>query len=166
MIHVPSAQIQFTQTDYAVAVFHEAFRTGQYECYLQPDTRLPMMYIDDCLQYVLNMHTNNLPIECRPVQKVEHRMPHRSIHAIILSYLTKRRSLLQFMTTPSEQLKRRVYNVTAMSFTPEELFAKLAKHLPELRITYKPDSRQSIGMKQNGTYCTRNWHSVKFIFLL
>lgn len=55
------------------------------------------------------------------------------------------RSLLQFMTTPDEQLKRRVYNVTAMSFTPEELFAKLGKHLPELRITYKPDSRQSIG---------------------
>lgn len=50
------------------------------------------------------------------------------------------------MTTPNEQLKHRVYNVTAMSFTPEELFAKLAAHVPQLRITYKPDSRQSIGM--------------------
>lgn len=56
------------------------------------------------------------------------------------------RSLLEFMTAPPEQLKRRVYNVTAMSFTPEELFDKLSKHIPELRITYRPDSRQEIGM--------------------
>lgn len=49
------------------------------------------------------------------------------------------------MTTPNEKLKRRVYNVTAMSFTPEELFDKLSKYVPELKITYRPDSRQSIG---------------------
>lgn len=49
------------------------------------------------------------------------------------------------MITPEDQLKSRVYNVTAMSFTPEELFAELSKHVPELRITYRPDSRQSIG---------------------
>lgn len=49
------------------------------------------------------------------------------------------------MTAPKEKLKRRVYNVTAMSFTPEELVEKLSKHVPELRVTYKPDSRQEIG---------------------
>lgn len=49
------------------------------------------------------------------------------------------------MTAPDECLKRRVYNVTAMSFTPEELTEKLYKYVPELRITYKPDSRQNIG---------------------
>lgn len=49
------------------------------------------------------------------------------------------------MTAPNECLKRRVYNVTAMSFTPEELAEKLYKYVPELRITYKPDSRQNIG---------------------
>lgn len=49
------------------------------------------------------------------------------------------------MTAPQEQLKRRVYNVTAMSFTPEELVEKIAKYVPNLRVTYKPDSRQSIG---------------------
>lgn len=50
------------------------------------------------------------------------------------------------MTAPQDKLKRRVYNVTAMSFTPEELVNKLSKYVPELRVTYKPDSRQEIGM--------------------
>lgn len=48
------------------------------------------------------------------------------------------------MTVPEEKLKHRVYNVTAMSFTPEELVEKIAKYVPELRVTYKPDSRQLI----------------------
>lgn len=48
------------------------------------------------------------------------------------------------MTVPEDQLKRRVYNVTAMSFTPEDLFDKIAKYVPELRVSYKPDSRQLI----------------------
>jgi threonine 3-dehydrogenase len=48
------------------------------------------------------------------------------------------------MTVPEEKLKRRVYNVTAMSFTPEELADKIAKYVPELRVSYKPDSRQLI----------------------
>ncbi|KAH8256147.1 hypothetical protein KR026_009173 [Drosophila bipectinata] len=90
-------------TDYAVAVFHDALRHGKYTCYLRPDTRLPMMYIEDCL-----------------------------------------RALLEFMSAPNEVLKRRVYNVTAMSFTPEELVDKLSKHVPNLHVTYKPDTRQLI----------------------
>lgn len=49
------------------------------------------------------------------------------------------------MTAPNDQLRRRVYNVTAMSFTPEELVREISKHVPELRVTYKPDSRQNIG---------------------
>lgn len=49
------------------------------------------------------------------------------------------------MTAPNENLRRRVYNVTAMSFTPEELVEQLSKYVPELRVTYKPDSRQYIG---------------------
>ena len=48
------------------------------------------------------------------------------------------------MRAPSDQLKRRVYNVTAMSFTPEELVEKLSAHVPELHVSYKPDSRQEI----------------------
>lgn len=48
------------------------------------------------------------------------------------------------MIVPQEKLKRRVYNVTAMSFSPEQLFDKIAKYVPELRISYNPDSRQAI----------------------
>lgn len=59
------------------------------------------------------------------------------------------RSLWEFMTAPNEYLQRRVYNVTAMSFTPEELVGKLYKYVPELRVTYKPDSRQNIGINES-----------------
>lgn len=48
------------------------------------------------------------------------------------------------MRAPSDQLQRRVYNVTAMSFTPKELADKLRKYVPNLLVTYKPDSRQFI----------------------
>ena len=37
-------------TDYAVQIFHDALTTKEHKCYLRPDTRLPMMYIDDCLR--------------------------------------------------------------------------------------------------------------------
>jgi len=37
-------------TDYAVQIFHDAFKTGVHKCYLHEDTRLPMMYIEDCLR--------------------------------------------------------------------------------------------------------------------
>ncbi|XP_013382605.1 L-threonine 3-dehydrogenase, mitochondrial [Lingula anatina] len=42
-------------TDYAVKIFHDALRTGHHECYLEPDTRLPMMYIDDCLRSLMEV---------------------------------------------------------------------------------------------------------------
>ncbi|XP_035267242.1 L-threonine dehydrogenase 2 [Anguilla anguilla] len=35
-------------TDYAVQIFHDALRTGHFDCYLRADTRLPMMHIGDC----------------------------------------------------------------------------------------------------------------------
>jgi nucleoside-diphosphate-sugar epimerase len=98
------AHVVVLPSDYAVAIFHDVLQTGKFECYLRPDTRLPMMYIKDCL-----------------------------------------RALWEYMVTPAAKLKGRVYNVTAMSFTPEELAAAIAKQVPEIKVTYRPDSRQMIG---------------------
>jgi threonine 3-dehydrogenase len=42
-------------SDYAVQIFHDALKTGRHTCYLKPDTRLPMMYIDDCLRSLFEM---------------------------------------------------------------------------------------------------------------
>ncbi|XP_039271946.2 L-threonine 3-dehydrogenase, mitochondrial-like [Styela clava] len=37
-------------TDYAVDIFHSALDNESFQCNLNPDTRLPMMYIDDCIK--------------------------------------------------------------------------------------------------------------------
>lgn len=55
------------------------------------------------------------------------------------------RALMEIMVAPEEQLKTRTYNVTAMSFTPEEIAQELRKHVPGLEVSYNPDQRQVIG---------------------
>ncbi|XP_040822288.1 L-threonine 3-dehydrogenase, mitochondrial [Ochotona curzoniae] len=42
-------------TDYAVQIFHDATKNGKFECNLKASTRLPMMYIDDCLRATLEV---------------------------------------------------------------------------------------------------------------
>jgi nucleoside-diphosphate-sugar epimerase len=42
-------------TDYAVAIFFEAVKNGRYTCFLREDSRLPMMYMPDCLKSVLDL---------------------------------------------------------------------------------------------------------------
>jgi nucleoside-diphosphate-sugar epimerase len=42
-------------TDYAVAIFYEAVKHGRYTCFLREDTRLPMMYMPDCLKCTLDL---------------------------------------------------------------------------------------------------------------
>ncbi|XP_046642887.1 L-threonine 3-dehydrogenase, mitochondrial-like [Daphnia pulicaria] len=54
------------------------------------------------------------------------------------------RSLCEFMALPPEALKQRTYNVTAMSFTPEEIVKSVQRHVPDLQVSYAPDSRQQI----------------------
>jgi len=90
-------------TDYAVQIFHDAVTTGKFNCYLRPDTKLPMMYIDDTL-----------------------------------------RALWEMLVAPEEKLKFRTYNVTSMSFSPEELVRAVRQHIPQLQVSYRPDSRQQI----------------------
>jgi nucleoside-diphosphate-sugar epimerase len=42
-------------TDYAVAIFFEAVKNKKYECFLKEDTRLPMMYMPDCLKATFDL---------------------------------------------------------------------------------------------------------------
>ncbi len=42
------------------------------------------------------------------------------------------------------KLKHRSFNITAMSFAPEELAAEIKEHIPEFEISYEPDFRQEI----------------------
>ena len=37
-------------TDYAVEIFYAAIKEGTYQCFLRPDTMLPMIYMPDCLR--------------------------------------------------------------------------------------------------------------------
>ncbi|MDI9339389.1 MAG: NAD-dependent epimerase/dehydratase family protein [Sediminibacterium sp.] len=55
------------------------------------------------------------------------------------------RATLELMHAPIEKIKiRGSYNVSGLSFTPNELAAEIAKHLPGFSISYKPDFRQAI----------------------
>ena len=91
-------------TDYAVHIFHEALRNGKYKCYLRKDTRIPMIYLPDCL-----------------------------------------RATVELLEAPTKALKSRTYNLSAISFTPEEIADELKKHVPHLEVEYEPDERQLIG---------------------
>lgn len=42
-------------TDYAVEIFHEALEEKQYECFLQEDTYLPMMYMPDAIRATIEL---------------------------------------------------------------------------------------------------------------
>lgn len=44
-------------TDYAVAIFYEAIIHRRYTCFLKPETRLPMMYMPDCLKSIIKLMT-------------------------------------------------------------------------------------------------------------
>ncbi|KAK3727824.1 hypothetical protein QZH41_008244 [Actinostola sp. cb2023] len=90
-------------TDYAVHIFHEALRTGKYKCYLHKDTRMPMIYLPDCL-----------------------------------------RATVELLEAPQADLSCRTYNLSAISFTPEEIAEELQKHIPQLEMEYDPDERQLI----------------------
>lgn len=91
-------------TDYAVAIFYEAILYKKYTCFLRPETRLPMMYMPDCLKSIINL-----------MQADFSKLKHHSN-----------------------------FNVTAMSFSAEELAAEIKKHLPDFEIDYRPDFRQAI----------------------
>jgi len=54
-------------------------------------------------------------------------------------------SMVQLMQVPAEQISvRSSYNLSAISFTPEEISNEIKKHIPDFTISYKSDFRQQI----------------------
>lgn len=46
-------------TDYAVQIFYDAIEKGHHECFLEEDTRLPMMYMPDAIRGTLDLMDAN-----------------------------------------------------------------------------------------------------------
>ena len=91
-------------TDYAVEVFYDAIEQGHYEYFVRPNTMLPMMYMPDAVN-----------------------------------------ALMQLAEADDEGLNYRcAYNVSALTFTAEELTDAIREHLPDFEATYEPDDRQAI----------------------
>ena len=55
------------------------------------------------------------------------------------------RATMTIMEAESDAIKiRSSYNLAAMSFSPKEIAASIKTHIPEFKISYKPDFRQAI----------------------
>ncbi|UII27734.1 NAD-dependent epimerase/dehydratase family protein [Fulvivirga maritima] len=55
------------------------------------------------------------------------------------------KATINLMQAKSEDVKvRSSYNISAMSFSPEEIAAEIKKSLPDFKISYQPDFRQKI----------------------
>jgi len=55
------------------------------------------------------------------------------------------RATIELMEAPREKIKERTsYNLSAISFSPEEIAAEIKKHIPSFTVDYKPDYRLDI----------------------
>lgn len=91
-------------TDYAVDIYHKAVKGESFECFLEKESTLPMMYMADAVKATIDL-----------------------------------------MEAPSENITIRTsYNVSAISFSPDEIAAAISKQVEGFEITYNPDHRQAI----------------------
>ncbi len=96
-------------TDYAVEIFYEALKNRRYKCFLNADTRLPMMYMPDCIKSTYQL------IEADPK-----RLVHRTFNVTAFSF------------TPAEiaaQIKRHIPDFQ-ISYEPD-FRQKIAESWPE-----------------------------------
>lgn len=92
-------------TDYAVEIYYEAIRKGEYTSYINKGTYMDMMYMPDALNAIIDL------MEADPA-KLKH---------------------------------RNSFNVSAMSFDPEEIANEIKKHIPGFEMKYEVDPvRQQI----------------------
>jgi nucleoside-diphosphate-sugar epimerase len=55
------------------------------------------------------------------------------------------RATIELMEAPVDRISVRTsYNVSAISFSPEEIGKEISRHIPEFKINYEPDYRQAI----------------------
>ena len=92
-------------TDYAVDIYFQAIREGQYTSYIDKGTYMDMMYMDDAVQAIIDL-----------------------------------------MEADGDQLEtRNAFNITGMSFEPEQIAAEVKKHIPDFEMNYDVDPvRQGI----------------------
>lgn len=97
-------------TDYAVHIFHDVMRTGKYECFLRADSRLPMIYLPDCIRATIE-----------------------SLEAPPESFKTRTYNLQAISFTPSELVEemRKYFPDMEVTYKPDERQA-IADTWPEV----------------------------------
>lgn len=92
-------------TDYAVHIYYDALKKGEYTSFIGEGTQMDMMYMPDALDAIINL-----------------------------------------MEADSDKLiHRNAFNVSAMSFAPEDLEASIKKVMPDFKLHYDVDpERQAI----------------------
>ena len=72
------------------------------------------------------------------------------------------RGTIMLMEAPSEKITiRSSYNFSGMSFAPKDVAIEIQKHIPDFKITYKPDFRQQIAeswpQSIDDSYAAKDW---------
>lgn len=72
------------------------------------------------------------------------------------------RGTIELMEAPASKISvRHSYNLSAMSFSPKEIGAEIKKHIPDFKLDYQPDYRQSIAdswpQSIDDSVATKDW---------
>jgi nucleoside-diphosphate-sugar epimerase len=73
------------------------------------------------------------------------------------------RATIELMEAPAKDISIRTsYNLSGMSFSPEEIAAAIRKHIPDFSISYRPDYRQAIAdswpQSIDDSTARKDWH--------
>jgi len=73
------------------------------------------------------------------------------------------RATMELMEAPADKITVRTsYNISGISFSPDEIAASIKKHIPEFEMNYKPDYRQQIAeswpQSIDDSVAREDWH--------